>query len=92
MLYYFTNGELTGEKQKEYSVEYKREAVRLMETSGKSAVQIARELGVSDSVLCHWCKILAEKGEQAFPGKGHQTESEEELRRLRQEMVCSQVW
>jgi transposase len=35
--------------------------------------------------LYHWRKILAEKGEQPFPGKGHQTETEEELRRLRQE-------
>ncbi|NWJ47499.1 MAG: transposase [Chloroflexi bacterium] len=56
-----------------------------METSGKTAVQIARELGVSDSVLYHWRKILAEKGAQAFPSKGHQTEAEEELRRLRME-------
>jgi transposase-like protein len=48
MLYYYTKGEEMGEKQKEYSVEFKREAVRLMETSGKSAAQIARELGVSE--------------------------------------------
>jgi transposase len=29
---------------------------------------------------------LAEQGEQAFPGSGHQTPPEEELRRLKREL------
>ena len=48
--------------------------------------QIARELGVSDSALSHWSKQLAEQGEQAFPGSGHQSAQEEELRRLKREL------
>jgi len=72
-------------KQREFSAEFKREAVRLLETSGKTGAQIAQELGISDSVLYHWRKRLAQHGEQAFPGKGHQTPSEEELRQLRLE-------
>src|SRR5260370_23633525 len=48
--------------------------------------QIARELGISDSALYHWSKQLANQGEQAFPGSGHQTAQEEELRRLRREL------
>ncbi len=48
--------------------------------------QIARELGVSDSALNHWSKQLAEEGEQAFPGSGHQTAQEEEIRRLKGEL------
>ena len=76
-----------GGKQREYTAEFKREAVKLLETSGKPGVQIARELGISDSVLYHWRKRLAEQGEQAFPGKGHQTPAEEELRQLRLEKL-----
>ena len=35
--------------QPTYSKEFKQEAVRLFETSGKSKTQIARDLGISDS-------------------------------------------
>ena len=72
-------------KQREFTAEFKKEAVRLLETSGKSGAQLAQELGVSDSVLYHWRKRLAQQGEQAFPGKGHQTPAEEELRQLKLE-------
>ncbi|HEX2916331.1 MAG TPA: transposase [Chloroflexia bacterium] len=73
------------QKQRTYSAEFKREAVRLLETCGKSGVQVARDLGISDSILYTWRKQLTEQGEEAFPGKGHQTPVEEELRQLRAE-------
>ena len=38
-----------GKSQPTYSKEFKQEAVRLFETSGKSKTQIARDLGISDS-------------------------------------------
>jgi transposase len=60
--------------------------VRLVETSGKSITQIARELGISDSTIHNWRKELAEHGKEAFPGKGHQTTLEEENRRLKKEL------
>ena len=73
-------------QQKTYTKEFKLEAVQLVKSSGKPMSQIARELGISDSALYHWSKQLAEQGEQAFPGSGHQTTQEEELRRLRREL------
>jgi transposase len=48
--------------------------------------KIAKDLGISDSILYKWQKQLTDQGEQAFPGKGHQTPAEEELRRLRLEV------
>ena len=72
-------------QQREHTKEFKIEAVRLAQTSGKSLTQLARELGISDSALYSWRKQLAEDGEQAFPGKGHQSDLEEENRRLRRE-------
>ena len=68
-----------------YTKEFKQQAVNLFETSGKSKTQIARDLGVSDSALSKWCKEFAEHGEEAFPGKGHQAASEEEIKHLRRE-------
>ena len=72
--------------QKIYTAEFKREAVRLLETSGKSGAVIAEELGISDGSLYTWRKQLSAQGEEAFPGKGRQTPTEEEFRQLRSEV------
>lgn len=73
-------------KQKVYPPEFKREAVRLAQTSGKPITQIARELGISDTSIHQWRKELAEHGCEAFPGSGRQTALEEENRRLKREL------
>jgi transposase len=73
-------------QQKTYTREFKLEAVQLVKRSGKPMSHIARNLGVSDSALYHWCKQLSEQGEQAFPGSGHQTAEQEEIRRLKREL------
>jgi transposase len=72
--------------QKIYTAEFKREAVRLAQTSGKPITHIARELGISDTSIHQWCKELSEHGSEAFPGSGHQTAQEEEVRRLKREL------
>jgi len=69
-----------------FTKEFKLEAVHLVQRSGKSQAQIARDLGIADSSLHHWCKEFAEAGSQAFPGSGHQTAGEEEVRRLKREL------
>lgn len=71
--------------QRTFTKEFKLEAVQLVQTSRKSMAQIARDLGIADSTLHHWCKHLSEHGEQAFPGSGHQTPQEEEIRQLKRE-------
>jgi transposase len=72
--------------QKTYTPEFKCEAVRLAQTSGKSIAQIARELGISDTSIHQWRRELAAHGPEAFPGSGHQTAQEEEVRRLKREL------
>ena len=72
--------------QKTYTVEFKREAVRLAQTSGKPIAQVARELGISDTSSYQWRKALSAHGDEAFPGSGHQTTEQEELRRLKREL------
>ena len=54
--------------QKTYTPEFKREAVRLAQTSGKPIAQVARELGISDTSIHQWRKELTEHSSQAFPG------------------------
>jgi transposase len=72
--------------QPSYTREFKQEAVHLVETSTKNKAEIARDLGISDSALSKWCKEFANTGEQAFPGKGHQTELEEKVKQLQREV------
>jgi transposase len=73
-------------EQRTFTKEFKLEAVHLVQKSGKSQAHIARDLGIADSTLHHWCKEFAEAGSQAFPGSGHQTTQEEEVRRLKREL------
>ena len=72
-------------EQRTFTREFKQEAVQLVRSSDKSQAQIARDLGIADSTLHHWCQQFAEQGEQAFPGSGHQTPQEEEIRHLKRE-------
>jgi transposase len=69
-----------------YTKAFKVEAVKLVETSGKSKSQIAQDLGISDSSLSRWCQEYGEHGEQAFPGSGHQLPEQEEVRQLKREL------
>jgi transposase len=48
-------------------------------------------LGISDTSIHQWRKELAEHGSEAFPGSGHQTAQEEEIRRLKRELERVQM-
>jgi transposase len=73
-------------EQRTFPREFKLEAVQLAQKSGKSQAQVARDLGIADSTLHHWCKECAKTGEKAFPGSGKPAAGEEEIRRLRREL------
>lgn len=69
-----------------FTKDYKLEVIGLARTSGKSKAQLERELGLTPGQIGNWEKALERDGQQAFPGTGHQTEIEVELRRLRREV------
>ena len=65
-----------------YSEEFRLEAVRLLRSSGRSAPELARELGCSPQSLRNWARQLdVDQGKAA----GLTTDEREELRRLRRE-------
>ena len=72
--------------QRTYTKELKLEAVHLAQTSGKSQSQVARDLGIADSTLHHWCKEFAKAREKVFVGSGNPAAGEEEIRRLKREL------
>jgi len=72
-----------------YSPEFKMEAVRLANQRGRKLSDLARELGISTSVLGEWRRQAAKREglplQEVFPGNGKQTRQEEEIRRLKRE-------
>ena len=81
-------------KQKVYREEFKRQAVELTIHSGRSIVQIGRELGVSEASLYLWRKRYG-VGSQATPASQlSRSASPEELlaenRRLQKELEIVQ--
>ena len=78
--------------RKQYTAEFKRDAVALMTEGKQSSSEVSRALGVSVSLLGKWKRqlTLAEEvqatgrsGYEAFPGQGRA--HAEELARLRRE-------
>ena len=70
-------------KMAPYSEGFRREAVRLLRTSGRSVPQLAEELGCSPQSLRNWARRLdVDKGR----AEGLTTDEREELRRLRREV------
>jgi transposase len=72
-------------QRRRFSVEYKREAVAMLESPGVSVSQIAEELGIGANVLGRWRRELRREPEQAFPGNGRPRG--EELGHLRRELA-----
>jgi transposase len=76
------------EKQtrKQYSDEYKSQAVRLVRESGKPLSQIARELGINDNMLHRWSREERD-AQTAGKTRGEVKTDQEELARLRRELA-----
>ena len=69
-----------------YTKEFKAEAVALAEKHEKPVTQIAKDLGLNESVLWRWVHEARDSigiGVQAFPGHGRPRDAE--LTRLRKE-------
>jgi len=66
-----------------YPIEFRREAVALLERSDKTVPQLAAELGVSPQSLRNWRRqIDVDEGK----AQGLTSDEREELRRLRREL------
>jgi len=73
--------------RREFSREFKREAVKLVKERGVTAAQAARDLDVHENVLRKWVRELAADPQQAFPGKGVMKPEQAEIDRLRKEVA-----
>ncbi len=76
------------ETRRNYTREFKEDAVRLLESGTKSGREIEEDLGVGKGMIYRWRRQLEEQhkaGIRAFPGRGNPRD--EELVRLRRELA-----
>jgi transposase len=76
---------MSTENRKKYDKEFKINAVRLHETSGKRLRDIEDELGIGQGCISHWKKSLKEEPETVFPGNGNLNEKDKEMAKLKRE-------
>src|ERR1700712_3107871 len=74
-------------RRRKFSREYKVEAVKLVRERGVSAAQAARDLDVHENVLRKWIKEFAADPQHAFPGQGQGKPEQQEIERLRREVI-----
>ena len=74
------------QKRRKYTREFKLEAVRLWQTTEKSAREVEDDLGIARGLLYRWKSQFTAKGEDAFNGQGRMSAPDEEIRRLNREL------
>lgn len=72
--------------RRKYSREFKLEAIRLWQATGKSAREIEDDLGITGGRLYRWKRQLEAQGDDSFPGQGCIPAADEELRHLQREL------
>ncbi len=70
-------------KRRNYSAEFKREAVALANQPGVTRAQIGRELDINPNMITRWQRELTANGSKAFLGQG--VARDEELTSLKRE-------
>ena len=74
-----------GKNRRQYTKEFKIEAVRLIVEEGRPISEVARELGIGENLLHRWKKKSEEGKIDPSPSQGRLSPEDEELRRLRRE-------
>jgi len=62
--------------RRQYSPEYKQEAVGLVRQSDQPISHIAKNLGINDGLLRRWIKEQSGPTKKAFPGQGNPRDEE----------------
>jgi transposase len=71
-------------ERRKYTEEFKREAVQLMETSGKAIAELARDLGINDNNLYRWRGVYGSPSQGK--NEGSVAELAAEVKRLQREV------
>jgi len=78
---------MTKKTRQVFSVEFKREAVRLLDQGDKEGAQLARELGIKRNQLYKWKTEIYRHGKAAFPGQGRRPKQASDTEALEKEVA-----
>lgn len=70
-----------------YTEEFRRDAVALVRSSGRTIAEIARELGINDTTLGNWVRDDRKQSRSAGLPPGQEDAELEENRRLRKRIA-----
>ena len=73
-------------KRRNFSDEFKREAVELLRSSNATAAEVGRELGIGQQLLSRWAKERDGDGPEAAEDRPSYDDLVRENRRLRMEV------
>ncbi len=73
--------------RRQFSREFKLEAIRLVKERGVAVAQASRDLDIGENVLRRWIKEAGADPGQAFPGQGQLKPEQLEIDRLRREVA-----
>ena len=74
-------------ERRQFTREFKLEAVRLIKERGVSYAQASDDLGVHPTQLRDWVKKFANDPQHAFPGQGQMRPEQLEIARLKREVT-----
>jgi transposase len=74
-------------RRRQFSREYKIEAVKLVKERGVSVAQAARDLDVHETMLRKWVREFGADPAQSFTGNGQMKPDQLEIKRLRKEVA-----
>lgn len=70
---------------KGFTNDFKREAIRLINEEGRSAVSVERDLGLGKNTVYRWLRQYKDDPSNDFPGKGHLKPADTEVYMLKKE-------
>ena len=86
-----TNATRAQPVRRQYSPEFKADAVRLVTQGGHRPCDVARQMGITTKILCQWRRQLAQQTipEQAFVGPGNDRDAE--VKRLQRRITLLEM-
>lgn len=73
---------MTKRNRRDYTDEFKLEAIRLVEETDKTMAQVSRDLGIGNNLIGRWKKEFADRKIEA----GRVDDKDAEIRRLKAEL------
>ncbi|GAB5492706.1 MAG: hypothetical protein Phog2KO_29210 [Phototrophicaceae bacterium] len=77
--------------KKQYTDDFKKEAIHLLETSGKTITQIERDLGISHGLLRKWQKRFQVNPKTSKLELSEVENSKAELRQMKRELEIARM-